>query len=129
MTEVSGSKSSNGHASKEKSAMSAASAKISDAAPEIQDDVQTLRDDVARLTQQLADLAASKGGEMWGRARAGVDGVVGDVSAKGKEASDAVGEVRDNLTSALDESLESRPYTTLALSLAAGFILGALWKR
>ena len=30
---------------------------------------------------------------------------------------------------AIDESLESRPYTTLALSLAAGFVLGALWKR
>ncbi len=109
--------------------MSAASEKISDSAPEFQEDLQALRDDVTKLTQQLADLAAAKGNEVWQRARAGVDGVVEGVSAKGQEASDAVGEVRDNLVDALDESLENRPYTTLALSLAAGFVLGALWKR
>ena len=119
----------NGYGNKEKSAMSAASDKISGAAPEVQEDLQALRDDVAKLTQQLADLAAAKGNEVWQRARASVDGVVGDVGAKGQEAADAVGEVRDNLMSAIDESIESRPYTTLAISLAAGFVLGALWKR
>ena len=129
MTEAHGSKSDNGHGSKEKSAMSAASAKISNAAPEIQDDLNALREDIAKLTRQLAELATAKGGEMWQRARASVDGVVEDVSAKGKEATDAVSEVRDNLASALDDSIENRPYTTLALSLAAGFILGAVWKR
>jgi ElaB/YqjD/DUF883 family membrane-anchored ribosome-binding protein len=128
MAEPLGSKNSNGHG-KEKSAMSAASDKVSQSAPELQEDMQALRDDVAKLTQQLADLAAAKGGEVWQRARSSVDGVVEGVSAKGQEASDAVGEVRDNLVGALDESLENRPYTTLALSLAAGFVLGALWKR
>lgn len=128
MAESHGSKS-NGYGNKEKTAMSAASEKISGAAPEVQEDLQALRDDVAKLTQQLAELAAAKGNEVWQRARAGVDGVVGDVGAKGQEAADAVGEVRDNIVGAIDESLESRPYTTLALSLAAGFILGALWKR
>lgn len=100
-----------------------------DAAPDVQEDLQALRSDIAKLTQQLADLAAAKGGEVWERARASVDGVVGDVGAKGQEAADAMGEVRDNLVGAIDESLEARPYTTLALSLAAGFVLGALWKR
>jgi ElaB/YqjD/DUF883 family membrane-anchored ribosome-binding protein len=128
MAEPLGSKNSNGHG-KEKSAMSAASEKVSQSAPELQEDMQALRDDVAKLTQQLADLAAAKGGEVWQRARSSVDGVVEGVSAKGQEASDAVGEVRDNLVGAIDESLENRPYTTLALSLAAGFVLGALWKR
>jgi ElaB/YqjD/DUF883 family membrane-anchored ribosome-binding protein len=128
MAEPVGSKNGNGHG-REKSAMTAASEKMSDSGPEFQADVQALRDDVAKLTQQLADLAAAKGGEVWERARASVDGVVGGVSAKGQEASEAVGEVRDNLVAALDDSLENRPYTTLALSLAAGFVLGALWKR
>ena len=109
--------------------MSAASAKVSSASSDVQDDVQALRDDVAKLTQQLADLVAAKGSEMWGSARAKVDGVFDGVSEKASEATDAMGEVRDNLASALDESLENRPYTTLALSLAAGFVLGALWKR
>lgn len=123
MTEVHGAK--NG-AAKEKAA---AATKVSGMGSDVQDDVQTLRDDVAKLTQQLADLAAAKGGEVWGKARNAADGVLSDATAKGREATDAVGEVRDNLTAALDESIESRPYTTLALSLAAGFILGALWKR
>jgi len=129
MAEAHGSKNSNGHGNKEKPTMSAASAKISDAAPEIQDDLQALRDDIAKLTQQLADLAAEKGNEVWQRARASVDGAVEGVSAKGQEATEAVGEIRDNLVGAIDDSLENRPYTTLALSLAAGFVLGAMWKR
>src|SRR5437870_1412710 len=103
MTEAHGSKGNNGHSSKEKSAMSAASAKISDAAPEIQDDLQALRDDVAKLAQQLADLAAERGNEVWQRTRASVDGVVEGVGAKGQEATDAVGEVRDNLVGAIDD--------------------------
>jgi ElaB/YqjD/DUF883 family membrane-anchored ribosome-binding protein len=129
MTDSVGSKNGNGHASKETSAMSAASAKASSTGSDVQDDVQALREDVAKLTQQLADLAAAKGAEMWGNARAKVDGVFDGVSEKAGEATDAMGEVRDNLAGALDESLENRPYTTLALSLAAGFVLGALWKR
>lgn len=120
MTEVHGVK--NG-AAKEKAA------KVSGMSSDVQDDVQTLRDDVAKLTQQLADLAATKGNEVWGKAMNAADGVLSDATAKGREATDAVGEVRDNLTAALDESIENRPYTTLALSLAAGFVLGALWKR
>jgi len=42
---------------------------------------------------------------------------------------DAVGDVRDNLASAIDESIEKRPYTTLGLALAMGFVIGAIWKR
>jgi len=124
MNETQGSK--NG-AAKEKAAT--ANAKGSAMASDVQDDVQALRDDVAKLTQQLADLASAKGGELWQRARDAADDVLSDASAKGREATDAVGEVRDNLTAALDESLENRPYTTLALTLAAGFVLGAIWKR
>jgi ElaB/YqjD/DUF883 family membrane-anchored ribosome-binding protein len=122
-------KNGSGIGNREKSAMSAASAKISDAAPDVEQDLQALRSDVAKLTQQLADLAAAKGNEVWQRARSSVDDVVESASAKGQEATDAVSEVRDNLVGAIDDSLENRPYTTLALSLAAGFVLGALWKR
>jgi ElaB/YqjD/DUF883 family membrane-anchored ribosome-binding protein len=30
---------------------------------------------------------------------------------------------------AIDESLETRPYTTLAMALGIGFLLGAMWRR
>jgi ElaB/YqjD/DUF883 family membrane-anchored ribosome-binding protein len=45
------------------------------------------------------------------------------------EAVEAVSEVRDNVAVAIDKSLKKRPYTTLALTLAFGFLLGAMWAR
>jgi hypothetical protein len=58
-----------------------------------------------------------------------VGGIVSDVRDRGREAVEAVGEVRDNLQNALDKSLKRRPYTTLMLAVAFGFVLGALWAR
>jgi len=37
--------------------------------------------------------------------------------------------VRDNLADRIDRSIEHRPYTTLALAVGLGFMLGALWAR
>jgi ElaB/YqjD/DUF883 family membrane-anchored ribosome-binding protein len=42
---------------------------------------------------------------------------------------DGAGDVRDILANAIDKSLETRPYTTLGLAVAAGFLLGAIWMR
>ena len=52
-----------------------------------------------------------------------------DAVARGRDAVDAVSEVRDNMSDALDRSLERRPYTTLAMAAAFGFLLGAMWAR
>jgi ElaB/YqjD/DUF883 family membrane-anchored ribosome-binding protein len=56
-------------------------------------------------------------------------GVISDVRDQGKEAVEAVAEVRDNMATAIDRSLKDRPYTTLALAVGFGFLLGALWAR
>lgn len=58
-----------------------------------------------------------------------VGDIVSDVQDRRREALEAVGEVRDNLQDALDKSLKTRPYTTLMLAVAFGFVLGALWAR
>ena len=52
-----------------------------------------------------------------------------DVSAKGQEAVEAVRDVGDNVVDAIDESLKKRPYTTLAIAAAIGFLFGATWRR
>ena len=111
--------------------LSAASAKKAAASTshDIQDDLHTLQEDMVRLSQQLAKLAAATGNEAWGHAKDNLDDVFRGAQAKGREATDAVGEVRDNLAHAIDESLERRPYTTLALALAMGLVVGAMWKR
>jgi ElaB/YqjD/DUF883 family membrane-anchored ribosome-binding protein len=61
--------------------------------------------------------------------RANVRRVVLDAQDKGLEAVDSVREVRDNMANAIDKSLAKRPYTTLALAVALGFVVGALWAR
>jgi ElaB/YqjD/DUF883 family membrane-anchored ribosome-binding protein len=96
---------------------------------DIQADLEALRNDVAKLTSQIADIFASKGGAAWSRAKSNLEGVVSDASAKGQEAVDAVREVGDNMVDAIDESLKKRPYTTLALAVAIGFLFGATWRR
>jgi ElaB/YqjD/DUF883 family membrane-anchored ribosome-binding protein len=96
---------------------------------DIQQDFRALQQDVAKLSEQLAGLVATKGSEAWTLAKDNIDGLLTAAGSKGKEASDAVGEIRDNLAVAIEESIEHRPYTTLALTLAAGFVAGAMWKR
>jgi ElaB/YqjD/DUF883 family membrane-anchored ribosome-binding protein len=105
----------------------------SDASGDIQADLGALRNDVAKLATQIADIFATKGNEAWSRAtsniKSNVEGVMSDATAKGQEAVDAVREVGDNVMDAIDESLEKRPYTTLALAVGIGFLFGAIWRR
>ena len=99
------------------------------ASGDIQADLQALRDDVTRLATQSADIFSATGNVAWSRAKTNVEGVVSDVGAKGQEAIDAAQEVRDKVIDAIDESLETRPYTTLAVALGIGFLLGTMWRR
>ena len=100
-----------------------------DAASAIQKDLQALRDDIARLAEQFTGIVSDKGNAAWRRAKTSVDGAVSDAQAKGQEAAGAVRDVSDNFVDAIDESLKSRPYTTLALVAGLGFLLGATWRR
>jgi ElaB/YqjD/DUF883 family membrane-anchored ribosome-binding protein len=61
--------------------------------------------------------------------RSNVRSVVADAQDKGREAVEAVSDVRDNVADAIDKSLKKRPYTTLGLTLVVGFLLGAMWAR
>ncbi|MGH6674397.1 MAG: DUF883 family protein [Stellaceae bacterium] len=100
------------------------------AAPgDIQKDLQALRDDFSRLAEQVRDILASKGNAAWRRAKTSVDGVVSDAQSKGQDAATAMREVSDNFIEAIDESIKDRPYTTLALAVGLGLVLGITWRR
>ena len=101
----------------------------SEASGDIQADLQALRDDFGRLAEQVADILADKGGAAWQRARGTMDSVMSDAQDKGREAVGAMRDVSDNFVEAIDESIAKRPYTTLALVAAAGFIFGMTWRR
>jgi ElaB/YqjD/DUF883 family membrane-anchored ribosome-binding protein len=94
------------------------------ASGDVNADLEALRADFARLAGDVADLMSSKGNVAWGRAKANVEGIVSDATSKGQEAVDAVREVSDNMIGAIDESLKKRPYTTLAIAVGIGFLLG-----
>jgi len=100
-----------------------------DASKNVQDDLQSLRDDFGRLAEQVGDILADRGSAAWQRARRGVDDVVADAQDRGREAVGAVREVSDNFVEALDESIKTRPYATLAVVAALGFLFGATWRR
>lgn len=95
------------------------------ASGDVQADLQALRADVARLADQIGDIFAEQGNRAWQRARASVDEALADAEGRGRDAIDAVREVGDNVKGAIDESLAQRPYTTLVLAFAIGFLFGA----
>ncbi|HWK86791.1 MAG TPA: hypothetical protein VNQ34_04720 [Xanthobacteraceae bacterium] len=88
----------------------------------LQEDFSAMRDDVSKLSQQVVDLLQGKGNQAYKRARKQFDESTG-------EAVDAVREVRDTFSEAIEESVQERPYATLAMALGVGFVLGALWRR
>jgi ElaB/YqjD/DUF883 family membrane-anchored ribosome-binding protein len=63
------------------------------------------------------------------RATTSQTSIVSEVEDKGREALEAVSDVRDNMAIAIEKSLKKRPYTTLVLAVGVGFLLGALWAR
>jgi hypothetical protein len=66
-------------------------------------------------------------------AKANVESMISDAGdyagKKGKEAMDNLRGVGGTLAVAVGKSIKTRPYTILALALAAGFLFGATWRR
>jgi len=87
----------------------------------------------AYATDAPKDDLASKGAEVFREAKANVESMISDASdyagKKGRDAMDNMRGVGDTLGVAVEKSIKTRPYTTLALGLAAGFLLGATWRR
>jgi ElaB/YqjD/DUF883 family membrane-anchored ribosome-binding protein len=100
-----------------------------EASGDIQADLQALRDDFARLAEQVGTILGTKGSAAWQQARSSVDDIMAGAQDTGREAVDAMREVSDNFVDAIDESIKTRPYTTLAIVAGLGFLFGATWRR
>jgi ElaB/YqjD/DUF883 family membrane-anchored ribosome-binding protein len=92
-------------------------------------DLQALRDDFRRLAEQVGGIVTDTGAATWRQAKSRVDEALADAQDKGRDAASAVREVSDHFADALDESLKTRPYTTLAIVAGIAFLLGAAWRR
>jgi ElaB/YqjD/DUF883 family membrane-anchored ribosome-binding protein len=96
---------------------------------DIQHDIQLLKNDMSRLTSQLAEIVTAKGAFALDKARTSLDDAVGSATAKGKEMAEATRDATDSTIDAIEESVRERPFTTLALTLGLGFMIGAAWRR
>jgi ElaB/YqjD/DUF883 family membrane-anchored ribosome-binding protein len=103
---------------------------------EMDREIERLRNDMAQISQHVSKLLSATGNQaarkaryQVNRAKQSVDGVLSEASDIGGEAADAMREVRDTLADAVEESVQNRPFTTLAMALGAGFLIGAVWRR
>jgi ElaB/YqjD/DUF883 family membrane-anchored ribosome-binding protein len=96
--------------------------------------------DSAHAPDAPKDDIAAKTATAFREAKANVENVIADAGEKGQqalnyagktgqEALDNVRAVGDTVAVAVEKSVTRRPYTTLALAVAAGFLLGATWRR
>lgn len=104
--------------------------------PEMDREIERLKNDLGEISQHVSRLLSATGDHaarttrsQANRARRRVDGAISDASELGNEAADAVYEMKDTLADAVEDSMHNRPFTTLAMALAAGFIMGAAWRR
>jgi ElaB/YqjD/DUF883 family membrane-anchored ribosome-binding protein len=88
------------------------------ASENIQADIDALRTDVTNLAKRLSDLVASKGNSALKQAKSGID----DTIARARDTG-------DELTDALNDAIQTRPFTTLAVVAGIGFVLGTVWRR
>lgn len=89
---------------------------------------QETRDFKERAAEQ-AEHMAEKATDQFRSMGDHASGTAGRAAERGREAGQRMQEVAGNLKGAVDKSVRDQPLTTLAVATAAGFLLGALWKR
>jgi ElaB/YqjD/DUF883 family membrane-anchored ribosome-binding protein len=88
-------------------------------------DQESLKERAAERFESMTDKATEQLKNV--SDRAGV--AAGGVAEQGREAGERVHEVAGNFRGAVDKSVREQPMATLAVAAAAGFVLGALWRR
>jgi ElaB/YqjD/DUF883 family membrane-anchored ribosome-binding protein len=89
----------------------------------------------ARRTNSTTDYEAAleeiaeRGAAAIKNTRSRAERVVSDATEKGEEALESARQVRDTVADTILRSVRARPYTTLALAAAIGFLYGAMRRR
>ncbi len=89
---------------------------------DMQADLEALRDDFLHLAEQLGLIVSKRSTRAWKRTKEGVGDVCADAETLARKAG---GELND----LVQESLQTRPFTMLAIAAGVGFLVGASWRR
>jgi ElaB/YqjD/DUF883 family membrane-anchored ribosome-binding protein len=100
-----------------------------DTSDDLPNDLKALRDDFGKLAEQVREILAARGQAAWERAMSGLDDVVAEARNTGRDASGVMREASDRFAAVVDDSLKTRPYTTLAIAAGLGFLFGITWRR
>jgi len=90
---------------------------------------RTYAQNTSATAEEAAARLKNKATEMAETAKEKIGDAVDEVQTRAKEAGDMVLDYANQAADKLDESLKTRPMTTLVGAMAVGFVLGALWKR
>lgn len=73
-------------------------------------------------------ISSSTVDDMKNRTKETIDNAAKSVQSAASDASEQVQAVGGNIKNAIDQSVRDQPLTTLAMAVALGFVVGALWK-
>lgn len=90
----------------------------------VEDAADTLTDRVSSIAGQVGKRVSDTADKVQNSA----SNAISTVQEKGAAAADSANEVATTLGDALRQSARTQPLTTVALSITAGFLLGAMWK-
>jgi ElaB/YqjD/DUF883 family membrane-anchored ribosome-binding protein len=93
--------------------------------------METTQQDVRSASHDLTDRAVDasmRAVDSIDRAATNAQELGQRLAARGSELSDSVQKVAGNFSKAVDKSVAEQPLTTLGMAIAAGFVLGAIWK-
>ena len=102
----------------------------------LEKEMTAMRNAIGVLSEQVADAASDIGAVAQSQARRGLKNARSHVNAMMSDASDRAGVVANaaqmqasSIGDTLQDVIEERPLSTVALALGLGFLIGVTWRR
>jgi ElaB/YqjD/DUF883 family membrane-anchored ribosome-binding protein len=102
----------------------------------LEKEMANMRDAIGGLSDQISDAASDIGAVAQDQARRGMKHARANMGSMVNDASDRLGVVANraqsqasSLGDSLDDMVQERPLSTLALALGLGFLAGVIWRR
>jgi ElaB/YqjD/DUF883 family membrane-anchored ribosome-binding protein len=112
------------------------SAGADEAFARLEKEMAKMRDAIGGLSDQISDAASDIGSVAQEQARRGLKHARANVGSMVNDASDRLGVVANraqsqasSLGDTLEDAIQERPLSTLALAIGLGFLAGVIWRR